>query len=38
MNSRVPLEIDETTTGFVTHIFHAMEQTLSEDNVGNAVR
>jgi hypothetical protein len=36
MNDRVPLETDETTAGSMKRIFHAMEQTLVEDNVGSA--
>jgi hypothetical protein len=36
MNSRVPLETDETTAGFTKRIFHAMKQMLVEDNVRSA--
>jgi hypothetical protein len=33
MNDRVPLESDETTGGFIKHIFRMMKQTLVEDDV-----
>jgi hypothetical protein len=33
MNSKLPLETDETRAGFIKRIFHAMKQTLVEDNV-----
>jgi hypothetical protein len=33
MNSRLPLETDERTTGFSKRIFHVMKRTLVEDHV-----
>jgi hypothetical protein len=33
MNSRLPLETDKTTTGFIQRISHMMKQTLVEDNI-----
>jgi hypothetical protein len=33
MNSRLPLQTDETTAGFIKQIFHMMKETLVEDNV-----
>jgi hypothetical protein len=33
MNSKLPLESDEYTAGFIKRIFHLMKQTLVEDNV-----
>jgi hypothetical protein len=36
MNYTLLLESDETTAGFLIHIFHMMRQTLVEDNVRHA--
>jgi hypothetical protein len=36
MNYKLPLETDETTAAFIKRIFHAMKQTLVEDNVRSA--
>jgi hypothetical protein len=33
---RLPLDSDETTTGFIKWIFHTMKQTLVENNVRNS--
>jgi hypothetical protein len=37
MNYRLPLETDETTTGFIKRIFHMMKQILFEDNVQSSL-
>jgi hypothetical protein len=36
MQSRLPLESDKTTAGFIKRIFHMLTQTLMEDTVRNA--
>jgi hypothetical protein len=36
MNYALPLESDETTSGFIMRIFHMRKQTLVEDNVRHA--
>jgi hypothetical protein len=33
MNSRLPLDTDGTTAGFIKQIFHVVKQALVEDNV-----
>jgi hypothetical protein len=38
MNDKLPLESDETTVGFIRHIFDMMKQTLVETNVRSSFR